>query len=146
MDIPQIPTDNLYKFLALFGIVIIAVFLILPPYFDHQIQLKAIQAQAEANVVQEKIDNVHHLKMAKAPELDYVEETRQIGDLLVEKVQVEGRKKETEFLLQQSERIMRAAKNGIFIGIAVSILGFLLWYFNLQRWQDAIQKKNARNQ
>ena len=146
MEIPQIPTDNLYKFLALFGIVIMAAYLIVPMYFDQQFQVRAIQAQAEADAVQAKIDGVSDRERAQAVEMTYQEKTRQLAELRVEQARAEGKKKEAEFLVKQSQRMLRWTKRGTVSGALVSMMGFLLWYLNLQRWQDLAQKKKAASQ
>jgi len=54
MELPQLPTDNLYKFMALSGISIIAISLI-PFLHAHKLMVEAIRLRGDINILGEQV-------------------------------------------------------------------------------------------
>jgi hypothetical protein len=120
MNLPSLPTDNLYKFMALSGIIlIISSFYIV---WDH--------AERSQELVRE-------LKTGLAVENTYSD--NQGSDLSNLKLKLE----ELEHILNQKPTYMTFLLIGQIIGLALSIIGFGLWYLRVQKYQDIILAKQA---
>jgi len=55
MQIPNLPTDNLYKFFALAGVVIIITCLIIPTYLIRNIKYEIVETETEMGEIDYKI-------------------------------------------------------------------------------------------
>ena len=60
-DLPQIPTDNPYKFVSIFDILLAVGSVTVPLYFDHQMHLEKIRADADVHAIQELMASIGRL-------------------------------------------------------------------------------------
>ncbi len=55
MELPQLPTDNLYKFMALSGIILVAISL-LPFLHAHELRLEIIRLEGDVSILRQQVD------------------------------------------------------------------------------------------
>ncbi len=149
-QLPQPPTDNLYKFMAIFGLTLLVISLILPVYINYTVAVNNAEVMARIRVID--------TEMAIAGDFDIFRE------LSEDKILTPNEKK--EFVAKQKDFIVKNGQTldelnivtattpaliGIMfystiMGIVGSILvykGFRLWYDKLQKYQDIIVKNQA---
>jgi len=122
MNLPSLPTDNLYKFMALSGIIlIISSFFIFWKQADRSQEL------------------LRELKAGLALENTYSDNRR--SDLSNLKLKVE----ELELLIKFRPWYIAFLLISQIIGWFLSIIGFRLWYSRVQKHQDIILAEQARS-
>jgi hypothetical protein len=146
MELPTIPTDNLYKFLTVFGILVAIASLLIPRYVHNQMRVQVLRADTELREAQARSDAIHRVNQAQNNQMNYVELTTQLEGIQPAIARAEGRKQEAESQEVQASRLVATSNVGVAVGIALATLGFVLWYLNLQRWQDQAVKREARSQ
>jgi hypothetical protein len=150
VPLPQLPTDNLYKFMAITGLVL----LVLSPYFWVRFSL------AE----HEKLDATTKALFNYFPNIRYMdnlEATRQAGRwvsptntdpfesnrlVLLQAAGNDYQRAATEFedLNRHAGLIAFACVAGAAIGLALCVSGFWLWYSRIQKHQDRILAIEAK--
>ncbi len=169
MNISTFPTDNLYKFCALFGTVIILASL----YFPHVllselckqvsfVDLKVATAKAEidhfqlkSKIVEETVQNsIARNKGTYKPSPDKLELThsdKELRGLIFENLnnlklaktseaELANYIDESERLLAEQKLINSLAVISVTLGFMLSLFGYLSWYFKIQRYQDKALK------
>ena len=145
----QPPTDNLYKFMAVFGLVIIVTSAVLlqksaDSYIDSSIESSYVFAKSvDASIA----DN--HRRMAlldRLGEAAKANDTALFNELkfqlnsspLVSAQSPEWKKQErmSDVLLQRAEQAISLGFVGVLLGAGLSIAGFRLWYLRVQRYLD----------
>ena len=124
MQIPSLPTDNIYKFMALGGIIFFLAGHFASYYSGTRIQELAAQieqAKAIAEIYAKTDGQKSELVLAEATAAAY----------------------EREFLLSERGGIMTFLNLTFWVGLVLSIAGFLLWYFRVQRQLDLMLKAQA---
>jgi len=122
MNIPSLPTDNLYKFMALSGIIlIISSFYIVWKHADRSQEL------------------LRELNAGLAVENTYSDNRG--SDLPNLKLKLE----ELKFILKEKPSYMTFLLISQIIGWVLSIIGFVLWYLRVQKYQDIILAEQARS-
>ena len=120
MEIPKLPTDNLYKFMALSGLVILILSAI-PYYRKYEFDIELIRLEAEAENLRLKIrENAAYTT-----------------------TEFEFKCKEILRRITMNNYLKGVAYVCSFVGSFLTTLGFYLWYVKLQRYQDRIIKKEA---
>jgi len=146
MTLP-LPTDNLYKFIALAGVAI-CIFSFLTP-MDRLSESAKLLAEINADLVfleaQESNfneDTQHKLKHPGSQVVladDLIDRSfKQRESLNKVKRQVSYAKSLRDLQIEQ----MRVFQSLFHLGLGMSLIGFLLWYVNVQRPQDQATKKS----
>lgn len=129
MPIPSLPTDNIYKFMAIGGII-----LLLTGHFasfsagtrTQELAAQVIQAKAIAEIYAKTDSQKAELALAESM----------------------GAEAEWEFLLRAKWGYLAWLEFTFWAGLLLSITGFVLWYFRVQRHLDKLlvaQTKHLRN-
>jgi hypothetical protein len=149
MDFSKLPTDNLYKFMALFGVA----FVLFSFYFVHTQIYKFVDKVLEASLEKEILT----VEIKQAEELaddlrklqnPTKEESKELKEIVHD---IERRK----VLLQEKERMLAVWNKKIkstflygdvlvVFGFIFIFLGFPLWYFRVQRYQDMAIQSNMK--
>ncbi len=157
---PNLPTDSLYKFMAIAGLV----FIVSGIYFglnkSHEFEIKMADVSKDSQIINVKVTNLleqtEELK-EKVVEWEknrneklretYITEVKQIRQnrdqleiLRIELNQKLDLVKVTGFELKLARIYMYF---GLFIGCLFVILGFTFWYLKVQFYLDKIIKKKA---
>jgi len=170
MKFPEIPTDNLYKFMALSGITIILASL-LPCYLSYQIQIEAIRLSGKLEELKAVSDysELRHKTLAatidgllkvraRAEELKEQQNTEKILEELHAKqaentemlwkstlaaIQHKAQWKELLYLKRWYNLTRIISALAFVCGLILTIRGFQLWKEKLQIPQDLIIKQKA---
>jgi len=145
----EIPTDNLYKFIAISGILIILACLIFPGRYAFELMLEAevihgqIQlAEQNLKVIETELDSPH-IPM-DAEDLKKIENLRALRKESIDKsfqldIDNELLKKKLKYL----NWVLFLAIPFCFFGLFLACKGFYLWKTKLQKYQDMIVKNEA---
>lgn len=148
MNFPQIPTDNLYKFMALSGLAIALISFFLPMKQVRDIEMEIVEIQEQARLLNEKNDFldikkgiIERLKSAPAEEAEKIFIERQ--QLVLESVRILAKLERVKFLKDEIKNLKTIIGLLSGLGVFLSVLGFILWYQKVQRYQDKVLKDNA---
>lgn len=171
MDVLKPPTDNLYKFISIFGLIIFVVSIAAPYIASEQLStLTTVIAKPIADIkllnqdnarLLSEVDEVQGRLPKQSQNLTEAEKqtVRQVfaeSDRLLKEVRENIRKireLETTSDMQIKTADARAAtllgliwwtSFGKVIGLVSILTGFTLWYFKLQRYQDLLLKNQAQ--
>lgn len=188
VDLLKPPTDNLYKFAAIFGLVLIVVGFVFPPWVFYRSSLeylKSLAGEDELNAYKKFADERSRTLDARTQqardELDQIQkqrdslQTNTITSSETERLEsaIRDAKKQLEILEDASQestlnlelKTAQAKQQRTFsanesrnarilmylgwslaaIGGLFSIVGFGLWYLNVQRHLDHILQKEAKS-
>lgn len=183
----QIPTDNLYKFMAIIGALICCISFVVPDIYEYKlVQMRHQVMKENADLIADGHIVIGRIQRAQS-ELNL---KRSYIDLLNERIKLEGCKpngfdlcglwKSTNdsYLSQQQDlnkfndaatkwtASVEKAKSDSFVptfiqskmkkieytsavltrfGVAITVLGFVMWYLKLQRYMDRALKSNWSN-
>ena len=141
MNYPSIPTDNLYKFIALSGLAITLLSITYPVSKVLELELAVVEAKSEKEKISiEDVEikrEIERLEKEKNPSSQTV--------ILLRERMVQQRIKAVEFSkilriieiqLEWVQEYSYAAIVGLIIGPWIAIFGFIRWYIKIQRPLD----------
>lgn len=135
MEIPSLPTDNLYKFMAIFGIVLMIFAFVFPFRGIDDLSNELHEAELEARIHEAQEQRF----FASGKERSEEEEIDKIIFMLKYKSNLEKlREKSNRF--EQNKWIFKISYGA---GSFVASWGFLLWYWKVQRHLDRILYNQA---
>ncbi|WP_291270932.1 hypothetical protein [Geothrix sp.] len=143
MDIPQVPTDNLYKFKAIVGVVIVAIVLgfTVTRMIDVELQTIEVETQIQKN----EINSRQLVKEIERFERKSINTAEEINSLDQKRVQLAERNAETRgnlnkarFHLRNIYGLLILAVVGSVIGYRMAKVGFQEWLIHVQQPQDAL--------
>lgn len=138
MNFSQVPTDNLYKFMAIFGLILILFFgasiFAASRGLEPALEKYAVVSR-DINNTLEELNAIQRQSSALTPaEVALV--TQNINSVLINI-------SEGQAYVNSFQILLVAGKLSLIIGILLSGTGFCLWYLRTQRYQDKILKKQA---
>ncbi len=136
MNVPLPPTDNLYKFLAIFGLVIVVMSFIFPHLLIFDLETQIIKLNGEAAVLEYDIQSYERNSKLKISATDEKQLRHRVAE-------VTGKKEIISGLAKQIKDLLGMLWIWIGLGIFLMIIGFQLWYFKVQKYQDRILKDDA---
>jgi hypothetical protein len=163
------PTDNLYKFIAIVGLLILGFCVTYPWILKHDINMEKIKTERDLAILNIKSqhvteednalgdiydeqtqDELGSKKIQSKLDEDHLKARTTTNDnlrwILIEKYEeIKAKQKQIELESYWIKLIVCFSYGGIFIGIILVIVGFRLWYFRFQMYQDAIIKDQAIN-
>jgi hypothetical protein len=149
MNLPSLPTDNLYKFLALSGLFIVLFSFIFPMNRIGELELKSLEINTQAEVLRIEID---YLKTdttiwGKKAKLD-PEETvlirKRTREAEIKAAELKGKMEQIEVLRKEVLFYWKFLRITYFLGTAISLVGFCLWYILVQRPNDILLRKQVK--
>ena len=150
MYIPAIPTDNLYKFVALAGVALVLISLIYPEQalrdlgakkIDSETQLRVLLAQADR--LESELDLLETSKDVEDKRLDRIKE--QNDEIRINALKASGENQKIALYATHHESVATYAKYLLILGSAMSFLGFFLWYRRVQRPADLAVAEQAKS-
>ena len=133
MNIPSLPTDNLYKFMAIVGVIITVLSFLIPARYMLSLQNEIIELETEIGVLLVKSEY-------------YKENVQNIDQLIESKLALYHVKRKSE-IIQTKNRVLLAIT-----GISIILLGFdgyliykgfANWYLKLQIHLDRRYSDNS---
>jgi hypothetical protein len=139
MDPTSLPTDNLYKFLALGSLLSLGFF-----WYSVSKRLSAIRDRRhilrirfEANHLSITHLGEQHSQAYEAKAPDKAAEIRvKFGEQMVESKRIEFEETRLAELAKEAENLAKAFRVIVPFLVTTMLLGFGLWYFRSQRYQD----------
>jgi len=158
MQIPSLPTDNLYKFLAIAGLVIIVLSVVGPWSRYEQLTPKTIEVETQVSTHKREIVSVESAIMRTEEELKKAKTQKERELLLARAEELQKQKRQLQIMISEiagkrtllqhlQERVALYFVVGTYslvFGVIVSIVGFVLWYRRVQRYQDGILKQQHK--
>jgi len=140
------PTDNLYKFLAISGLMIFCFFVIWPELQTYKLEQRKIEILGEQEVIKHEIDYINQdLDRIKQGEITFEKFfpiLKQSREIAIKTAQISTKSKLLELTNARLKKITFFTPIGIALGLIMTLNGFALWYFKIQIWQDkAIRKE-----
>ena len=141
MNFPSLPTDNLYKFLALSGLLIAGFSFTLLPWQLHELRLEVFDSEAEARVLvieREQIEReLSRLESMDERTWEEVSALRTSHDALRKSIaRSDSNAERMTYLVETYRSLVTVSGGGIVLGGLLSIAGFRLWYTRVQRPLD----------
>ncbi len=153
-SLPQTPTDNLYKFMAIFGLTLLIVGIVLPSYVIYveranQVDLMAKVREADMKMIASgAFRTMDDVKGKLNTEANMSEEDRLRFISMIEMLEINSK-------AMDELRKSLARETFVYLTIFISIVcivsgislinsGFRLWHKRLQVYQDIIVKNEAR--
>lgn len=151
---PNLPTDNLYKFMALSGLFLFCFSL----YFittkvdalEERVYKDGIaysEWKVKAEALEKEIDHLTTEKSLAAQKSIEVNESLK-SKLLEHNINLAKVKHATLYSKNNLEQIKHYQQIGFWlkvVSLLLSIFGFALWYFRVQKYQDIALKNEALN-
>lgn len=158
------PTDNLYKFMAIFGLVLIGLsYFVSDLYLDekHEINrdfsnysIDAENTEKEYNIAMTNYDSLENriIELEKLEKYDSIQKVKSLQDYYRDRVikysrlwskeAIEGKKliKRDDYNALKEEVYGHYSKLLFAIGSVLMIAGFFFWYFKYQKYIDAETK------
>jgi exopolysaccharide biosynthesis protein len=145
MNIPNLPTDNLYKFMALSGLFILILSVVYPLYRENELTQRLLALEGEIEVL--NVDIIFQTELAKNTKRHSFSlsdpDIPQILRFKEASVKIETQRKQLLFLSSEIEKYKRFRWIGVFCGMALILSGFMLWYYRVQRFQDILLYREA---
>ena len=151
--IPSLPTDNLYKFVAMTGLVLIIFVIVYPSQKLVELTIKKIDAETEVAVISNEIndisDEVKRIERAAIQQGNVTAaQLEQLGKRNSEardkNRRMEGELKKIQVLEAQHETLESITKPLFSLGLLLMAVGFLCWYVLVQRPTDALLRKEKK--
>lgn len=165
MTLPSLPTDNLYKFLALAGLFLAVFGYVYPTNRLTELQIKQASIETEWSVLNVEMDRLkadtadveRSLRRLEAEAETEPTEARRnaakisadgkklrerLHELEIKKIGLEGKDRETKIVQAEISSARTLLNVCVVVGVLLTGLGFVSWYFRVQRLQDQ-QLKNS---
>lgn len=147
MDLGVIPTDNLYKFLAISGLVLVIFSFVFANKLISRLRERLFEVQVDVAKINAELDFLESQQGASpdlgggTPVSDPLHSQReQKVALAVADIKME----QLEFLIRETRIATKGLILGVGIGGAMMVAGFTLWYEKLQKPLDQeIQMKEV---
>jgi len=148
MELPMLPTDNLYKFLALSGLVMLVLSFTFPRNMVDELELKAVESETninllafEVSVLKDDVDAAE--KKPKLAEDGIQKLSERQRQLEVKTLQVGGERAKLNVLVKQLRFAMSLSIIGSVLGFVLADIGFWLWYMRVQKPADLLARKQV---
>ena len=144
MNIIQPPTDSLYKFMAVSGLLILGFSMIWPELRLYELEQQTVQVVGEVNILKIEADNLKEDMAILGKDKSVPEaliEKRHLLEIKLEQIQTKGEL--VGLATTDTRRMSRVLYMGVAFGLILSFLGFILWYRKVQMWQNIAIRREA---
>lgn len=141
MDLPQLPTDNLYKFMALAGVALLLFGLTYPLHLASKISLELADASAQVEIAQLRTDRLSERFEAlranpNAAAVESMVLETQLHELREQAAVLNGKASRFRVLLAQFIFFTVVCLVSAVGGYILAREGFKLWYIRVQKPAD----------
>ena len=150
MNYPSLPTDNLYKFIALAGLALILFSATYPIGRVIEFELGVVETksqQEKLDIEKSEIDRLLvNLEKAKDPQPQELAALRERHTQReIKTIELKKSIEIAQIQLDWAKYYLGAARFGLVIGLFLAFVGFRLWYLRVQRPNDIILCKKLDN-
>lgn len=148
MDILKPPTDNLYKFIAISGLLIFLASFVFPQILGREYVTKVAEVEGGLRVLENESAYITRLRSQSDDQNQKAEDNSEIKQREARFDKVAEVRKKHEISKALSAEVRRWKLFGIIgmsLGIVLMAGGFYLWYSRLQKYQDKLLKREAGN-
>ena len=143
---PNLPTDNLYKFMALAGVSIVVLSTVLfsiqlsaMSEKTDQLTLEIASLEAETKNLEADVDRAE-----RAPTRDTQLLRQRHSELAVQMAVMGARNAVLRRVTANTGRSQTLMVIGWLVGMLIAAVGFVLWYTRVQTFQDQILRAQAK--
>ena len=140
MNIPNIPTDNLYKFISIFGLIIFLLSLIGPRLLIHSHRLQEFEMNESILILEERlkqiskeVNSLDGVDSKKVELSEIIELRKRNNELGVINIKNSIAHKKLAYFAQQIRNLVYMSYFGLIVGFFMSGFGFYFWYVKLQK-------------
>ena len=143
MNLPSLPTDNLYKFQALAGLFLIVFGTVYPSRQISELELRRAATGTERSVLVIQVnalerDTAAAKKSVQSTESQVSRLAERLVELEIKQAQIIGKAAQEKILTEDVVFAWRTLRIGLLLGFFLSFTGFLCWYFRVQKPQDKL--------
>lgn len=147
MELP-IPTDNLYKFLALAGVALVVLGYVVPHDKINDIERRIAEADAQRLIFTAELhaldkDTSLAKQLKTVPPEQLKDLTGRLLDVQRKFAQIDGADLQVNVMKKQLEREQALFRQLVRLGSMLSLSGFVLWYVLVQRPTDLVNKSQG---
>ncbi|MFH1315373.1 MAG: hypothetical protein ABIH67_03175 [Candidatus Uhrbacteria bacterium] len=148
MNIPNLPTDNLYKFIALVGVVVLLAASYFPIIKARELRLAMIEIEGKIKSLEIEVQYLQDINKKLEPNESTGDRNKEelldkAYKLKMKNEELRTNSKKVEVIGIDYECIRKIQTYGMIFGFILSAFGFFLWYFKIQKYQDKQLKKNS---
>ena len=166
MNLPTFPTDNLYKFLAISGLFIVIFSLVYPRTRLSEITQKTIELETKEKILNIKSAELTYEMAELKKEVEAAKKRKsesftreELEKLLKKSVDFQLKNTEHEINLVNLEGVLKQInelhkefhfewqfiKIGGYLGLIISMVGFVSWYWLVQLPSDLLLRRQIEN-
>ncbi len=147
--IPNLPTDNLYKFVALAGLSIVVLSVVLPTAQQNATGDKIDQYTIDLAVLAVEVKNLkEELEIAVAQPRPSAHDQRLLRQRQLELdarvATITVRTAILKRLVEKQGEVLGWMAVGLLTGLVLAVIGFSLWYARVQRYQDQLLRAQGK--
>ncbi len=153
MNIPNLPSDNLYKFICIGGLILSISSFLSIIYQNQQYANRMFDISYETKLIKEKKDHLindlnsfekHVDKMPVSTAQERLKEFKEnMRQNELELIKVENSLERLDYFAKDQDSQNKFLKRMFNLGAFCMMIGFILWYTKLQRYLDLIVKRQA---
>lgn len=143
MNLPNIPTDNLYKFMALTGILIIVLSSTLFIVKGNRTQEINQELKKLGSLIDSELSNKELVILRLKNDETFKKNYKADNSISVYEAETTKLLEELKLILKDKPTYRLIALVFGFLGITLSLFGFKLWYEKVQKYQDIILENEA---
>lgn len=141
INFPTPPTDNLYKFVALTGLILLIFAFIYPLQLISDLELRTVDTNTKISLLAVEKSNIEEdLATAKKSKKLSFEEIESLADrsrkFQLKSVEVDGEHERLGTLTKQLRFVWNALTILIVFGFGMTCVGFYCWYYRVQKVLD----------
>jgi len=170
MNLSTVPTDNLYKFMAIFGLILLITCTIYPiskintaerAKIDVEISLQKLEREmdhikTEAETISSELTSIENdsesdISSQKTEIIELIRNKRNSlqsrnDDLEINIIDIKEKRMLSSLLVSELRFFLYFGSLGSIIGSILMLSGFYLWKNKVQRYQDIILKKESERE
>jgi len=153
MNMPNLPTDNLYKFLALAGLAIAVLSFWHAEGKLSEIKYKIASLEGDVGLMkvyedalQKNRDSIRaSIKRKSVSDEEMKELYKQHHEYLLKNAEFQAKTKFVLVLIEEGKRVSTLSIWIETIGVLISYIGFQLWYIRVQKPNDMLLRKQLED-
>ena len=149
MNLPALPSDNLYKFMAFAGLVTVLFGVGFPATKLGPLEARHIELLADDKILKVEIQQLSRkiavAEKKKKPTPGEVAFLRKsMNEIEIKHILLTAKGEQLIALISELRFFWNFLRVGMFVGSFFMVLGFWLWYYRVQKPQDLLLRKQLK--